>query len=440
MFHFINIKKQHTPLLLFFSTAMELPFTNLDPPQRQLSKKSFVSDFERHCIHAMGIEQQNNTSSSVRKGSRFLNGFSETLPPIPVQGTEDTCKALRAQGGGIQADHPSLTIVLEREYSFLCTSKEGVFIGSPDSTTCVIVGARVTCRQYSGASVAIVHLNDPEPKAVSNALHAMLWDMAVPALLLSSERKEGEEKEPSKSIEVIVQWYVVGGMPSDISTKTMGLLLRFFSELNSPTTVPSFLSEAFGPISVQHQLQLDGVCFLSMNSLSGDRCALWGLVIEVATGKCAPLHIAPGTRNYPAAALRPAIAGYRAVAPLFSAKIPSVVRRMVTNPTLAKALGFKPQQGDGASPSVDAKESITFAQFVALQAKAIEENILTPIIVYRTNYAKMPVLKNSSEYLQMSTSPQCEPTDFAAILQRAAIFASLFSPKDVFGDSSLLFC
>lgn len=403
---------------------MELPFSNIAPELNAsfaaARNQPVAIAAEQLCIAAMGGEIP--TGNDGKAFSHFLSKHTDDLPPLPKD--EDMVAHLRpAPGLGCRGDHPALTVVLEGEYGFVRASKPGVFIGSPDATTCLVVAVRLTRPGEGGGPVvtALVHLNDPDG-GVHQVLHSMLWEMAVPGLLANSPRT-------AAATPIIAQWYVVGAMPAKVSTETVAAVFSFFRSMKSQ---PSPYPEHRG-LQLDHQLCWDGVCFLRMNRSPNNRCATWGIVLDCFTGQCAPLHIEPGTRKYPAAALRPAIVGYRPISMLYRGKKsnPLTVQRGVADSTLAKAL-------DVATALQLVTGGLTFDEFVKELDEAVQKGLRTPLLLFRTKYARIPVKKALSEYLEMSTSPQCEPTDFGAVLQRAAIFASIFSPESVFRSPALL--
>ncbi|ESS64263.1 hypothetical protein TCDM_07702 [Trypanosoma cruzi Dm28c] len=281
---------------------------------------------------------------------------------------------------------------------------------------------------------------------------------------------------------LVAEWFVVGGVRS--REKTLPVLTAVLSTLfaaeeqddggaNLPggkccILKPSFhLSEVLDGkesdgadadlVRIEHRLREDGVCFWSLNTVlrqwemgrAGElySCpASLGLLVDVGGGCCWPATVQPGTRNYPLAALRNALMqpGYRWTCPL-EREGTLRVRRGVATARAASYFGLQPV------PPTESVCDISLAAYVAAFLRRCEEggeteeeraSVSLPILVRRGVWEKMENIRMLDDlpdnfFLMASTTPHCEPSDFAALGRQRLGVMSEFCVDDVFEEGTV---
>ncbi|EKF30317.1 hypothetical protein MOQ_005874 [Trypanosoma cruzi marinkellei] len=281
---------------------------------------------------------------------------------------------------------------------------------------------------------------------------------------------------------LVAEWFVVGGVRSREKTlPVLNVVLRtlFAAEeqedggANLPggkrsVLKPSFhLSEVLNGkendgvnadlMRIEHRLREDGVCFWSLNTVlrqwsmgrAGElySCpASLGLLVDVGGGCCWPATVQPGTRNYPLAALRHVLMqpGYRWTCPL-EREGTLRVRRGAATARAASYFGLQP-----VSPT-ESVCSVTLAAYVAAFLHRCEDgggteeeraSVPLPILVRRGVWEKMENIRMlddlpDSFFLMTSTTPHCEPSDFAALGRQRLGAMSEFCVDDVFAAGTV---
>jgi len=220
-------------------------------------------------------------------------------------------------------------------------------------------------------------------------------------------------------------WYLVGSMVDpEHSSETLATVLSHLA-----TIVVSRKTDG-----VTHELRPDGVAFWTWNTTIVPRSSLppnvsvkrshvtaggvlanrWhGLIIDVSTGACRAATVKPGTRKYPLAPLRRLVE--HAVSFLFP--LPRE-RQMevctdVDNAAVAEVLSL-PLRPTAAGT---VQKCVTFATVVWSMRRAADTQKPMPVMVRPYGWSRFhPATGNMSdtELLRCSTSPHCEPTDFAS--------------------------
>lgn len=299
----------------------------------------------------------------------------------------------------------------------------------------------------------------------------------------------------TKKVHVVeVEWFIVGGMRDRKYALPMLSDLSYFltHELQSsydvrvvPTSNEEDASAAGEktsfdaeiqrvPVLLTHVLRLDGVCVWDMNtaeqtSRNGhdtlDRCCVWGMQIALgAHGLCLPCHVAPESRRAPADSLRDILCGdYRRLSPSMADDAAvEVYRVQPAEPSAARMISWPANTSPhcvGAAADMLLQTSSTpvvrpgLSFFYAFVTKCIEvvasSNTIEPPHLYlpfmievgawgqpRRILPRELGKMDDKELLQWSTTPHCEPPDFALYLRRKMILQTLLRAHSVFGSEA----
>ncbi|RNE96261.1 hypothetical protein TraAM80_09887 [Trypanosoma rangeli] len=473
--------------------------------------------------------------------------FLLAQPTVAADGDADNGDVGGAPRGGHRAmlvlngGAPAVVTVLQGECGLAVvaprigsTDSQGVYLLSPDATSCTIVACRVglhpqlrqkvmaaageatesgdgafawrCCKTFTAA---MGHFDSA--RGVAEALYEMLWETALPAwfhaalhngggtggggvvgaaadlverLHRLSQTAAATDAAPAglDAPVLVAEWFVVGGVRSrkhtlPILATVLGALLAA-EETDGGGAVlprggrcilrPSFrLSDVLGgeskegvgatSVRLAHRLREDGVCFWSLITVlrpwAGGRAgdlyscpASWGLLVDVGGGGCWPATVQPGTRCYPLAALRHALvrSGFHWTCPL-QREGTLRVRRVAATARATTYFGLK------LTPPAESACNVSLATYVALflhrreDAEAAEAECAAaplPVLVRRGKWERLEnvgVLDDvpDSVFLLCSTTPHCEPPDFAAIGRQRLSVMSEFSVADVFVEDAV---
>ncbi|RNF20276.1 uncharacterized protein Tco025E_03848 [Trypanosoma conorhini] len=273
---------------------------------------------------------------------------------------------------------------------------------------------------------------------------------------------------------LVAEWFVVGGVRSRAHTPpilaaVLGALFAAEEPAGGGAATapprrgrcvlrPSFrLSEVLGggraeeagaaPVRLAHRLREDGVCFWSLITVlrhwaggcAGELYACpasWGLVVDVGGGGCWPATVQPGTRHYPLAALRHALvgSGFRWTCPL-EREGELRVRREAAAARATAYFGLRP------TPAAEGACDVSLAAYVALCLRRRASAPL-PVLVRRGAWEKLEGLGALDDvpdgvFLLSSTTPHCEPPDFAAVGRQRLRFMAEFGVADVFAEDAV---
>lgn len=420
----------------------------------------------------------------------FLKGTEKT----EANSTAEERKLYPPFGAVLDGTDPSTLFVLQSEYGVIvppipatATSsssssstsgaegkkKAEAYIGSPDATSCLILGARAYLKgapQYVSAT-AIGHFDREGPQLIEG-VRGMYFKSLLPAigdqirvfseaaaagtLLVISEEGEGGSLEALKTIaaapskEVCVEWYFIGGMINDKYTLPCmsDLFTLFFRPMFAPAScavaaalVGRSAGSGSGVFTVSHSLRPDGQCFWSLNTfkdrLGQHTCTIRGARINALDGSSEPFEMRANARGYPFAHVR----GTRfASQSLEDSEIVAVCVRPGDGSRKLRHTEKEPRVPSHKSLNNGTVFEADFAAYLAAVREAIAGGAPIPIIVPPQLFEDVPahyVTVTSEQAARMSTTPHCEPIDFAPRLAANFHYAAQATTGGVFGQPPL---
>ena len=357
--------------------------------------------------------------------------------------------------------------VLQREYGVLpAVGTEPLYIMSSDATSCLIVAARgvlkgtVNGAEKSVSATAMGHF-DVSGEDLSEGMFNMYFRSLLPALRVMADGSIDMDEmaiikgqavpPPISAAELHVEWYIVGGMVDD--TFSLPCIADLFSHSltalwdgSSEGAMEDQRENIFGArakdrkFTVTHSLRPDGVCFWTDNTIfkksddnSGElpHCITNGLRINVHTGECHPCWTRYGTRKHPLANVRKLrfLSGYP----------PSPLHPLAdTLDAGENTEAYRRVSHDASGVESSETLQITFLTHLQAVVKAIQRKEPLPVLVYGFPFSDLANMKNVTieESINFSTTPQCEPADFAEEMLSAIQFGSSTNSAKIFGHPS----
>lgn len=427
-------------------------------------------------------EEDNNTALGMKvvaAAMNLANGFGEK-PLFLVNGAKkrDTPEDVTRYGeiGEIvDTNEVNNFVVRQGEFGIIPAVPSATvpqYIMSTDATTCMLVAARGTLKATVGDAQKVVSATalghfDTEGEDLSEGVFNMYFRSLLPALRVLADGSidldeiaiiKGEATVPSISAaELSVEWYLVGGMVDE--KHSLPIIADLFShslnalwDSTSDGALEDQRENIFGataedrPFTVSHSLRPDGVCFWEQNTTmkktccggEATACIANGLRINANTGECHPCWTKVGTRNHPLASIRNLkfLSGFPP-SPLHP--LAETLSAGENNESYRKVAPTSTGVGETVGETVQITFLTHLQSVVKCMQAADERTQHFPVLVYSFPISDISHMKGLTldDAEKFSTTPHCEPSDFAEEMLKTIEFALSTSSAKMFGKSPL---
>lgn len=367
----------------------------------------------------------------------------------------DDCSLYPPYGSILSGADTHTLFVLQSEYGVVVpplgsdNSAPQAFIASADATSCLLVGARahLVGAQQQVSATAIGHFDCCGEDLIQGMMGLYVKSL-LPAIGDQIRLANALSGGSKSATTVSVEWYIVGGLINDEHTLPClsDLFAHFFLQVFAKESlieqgqIVSQFATTDVSVDIHHSLRPDAQCFWSLNTFKDSQkretCIIRGLRINALDGTSEPFEMRANDRNLCFGHTR----GSRCVTqPMGSeAVLPLLVRPHDGN--MKCRLSTCEPEASATTINAGPEKTVNFVQFLQAIRTAIAKNQPIPVIVHPAHLDKVHKGYRSITEEQagmMSTTPHCEPIDYASEFAPHVRYVAIASSQCVFGNPAL---